>query len=406
MSDTRRLARSRIRPLVKCHGGKGLQARRIVEHFPDHRAYVEPFAGGLNPLLSKWPSPVEVAGDLDAGLMNLYRVARDRADEFMARLAPIAYDRPTFERSLRPAGPGEDEVDAAVWYLVNNRMSLGGRGEHYAWSDRLRGGRPENLNAWETTRAGILRFAERLASVELMCRDAVEVIEEFDAPERAVLLRSALPPRCPDRPRGLRPRARRRGAPAAPGDAPRVPRDGDRERLSLPALRRGARGLGSPRIPHGLPRRAGTGEVAADRGPPGVAPGRRLAVQWMDNRWPSDGPHPGARPDAACREETAPIRAEGPAGTPPDQGRLVARVGGLAGEGGRALPDRRIQADRSGGDPLPETPGLRREAPAPDLIYWMTSLRAACQGGRPAVLRVTSGTAGVEHLDDDDRVEG
>lgn len=45
------------RPLLRYHGAKYRIAPRIIEHFPAHRIYVEPFGGGAGVLLS--PSACE-----------------------------------------------------------------------------------------------------------------------------------------------------------------------------------------------------------------------------------------------------------------------------------------------------------------------------------------------------------
>jgi DNA adenine methylase len=73
-------------------------------------------------------------------------------------------------------------LEAAVRFLVRNRFSRGGLGRDFAWSDRLRGGRPGDLNGWQTIRRELPRIARRLARVELRCQDALEVIREFDGP--------------------------------------------------------------------------------------------------------------------------------------------------------------------------------------------------------------------------------
>jgi DNA adenine methylase len=171
-----------LRPAVKTHGGKRYLARRIVARLPPHRVYVEPFAGGLSVLLNKPPAEVEVANDRNAALMAFYGVLRDRPGELLDRLAGHAYDRPTFAWS-QAEGEAGDEVDAAARFLARNRMSRGGLGRDFAWSERLRGGRPGDLNAWETIKAELPRIAARLARVELRCRDALEVIREFDGPD-------------------------------------------------------------------------------------------------------------------------------------------------------------------------------------------------------------------------------
>jgi DNA adenine methylase len=99
------------------------------------------------------------------------------------RLAGLAYDRPTFAWSQTAASPG-DELDAAVRFLARNRMSRGGLGRDFAYSERLRGGQPGDINGWQTAvRSALPRVAGRLAGVELRCRDALDVIHEFDGPD-------------------------------------------------------------------------------------------------------------------------------------------------------------------------------------------------------------------------------
>lgn len=170
----------KLRPALKTHGGKSYLARRIVELFPPHRVYVEPFAGGLSVLLNKPRSAREVAGDLDAELMDFYRVLTKSTAELIDALGPLPYDRDTW-MAIRASRP-DDELGRAVRTLVVNRWSRGGLGGDFAWSGRLRGGRPGDLNGWETIQAELPRIAERLRGVELHRGDAVPLIREHDAP--------------------------------------------------------------------------------------------------------------------------------------------------------------------------------------------------------------------------------
>jgi DNA adenine methylase len=171
----------KLRPIVKTHGGKNYLARKIIALFPEHRIYTETCAGGLSVLLNKPRSPIEVVADLDPDLIAVHLAVRDRPAELLARLQRLEYSPETFERAA--VGEPVDDLDRVVRFLVRNRMSRGGLGKDFAWSERLRGGRPGDLNAWETIKAQLPALAERLAGVEIRHARALDVIREFDAPE-------------------------------------------------------------------------------------------------------------------------------------------------------------------------------------------------------------------------------
>jgi DNA adenine methylase len=174
-------ATAKLRPAVKWHGGKFYIARRFARLFPAHERYVEPYAGGLNVLLNKPRAAAEFAGDLDAELMGFYRVLAGRTGELMGRLDALEYRAETFDWACRDHDQ-VDPLEAAVRFIVRHRFSRGGMGKTFAWSERLRGGRPGDLNAWETIKAQLPAIASRLRGVRLECRDAMEVIREYDEP--------------------------------------------------------------------------------------------------------------------------------------------------------------------------------------------------------------------------------
>lgn len=74
--------------------------KKLLPLVPKHRIYVEVFGGGASLLLAKEPSLVEVYNDLDAGLVNMFRVIRDPDlfAEFHRRVQLIPYSRGEFYR--------------------------------------------------------------------------------------------------------------------------------------------------------------------------------------------------------------------------------------------------------------------------------------------------------------------
>lgn len=77
-------------------GGKSRVAKRLAELLPDHKCYVEVFAGAANLLFVKDKSDVEVLNDINADLINLFRVVRYHPREFISELALVSHSRVEF----------------------------------------------------------------------------------------------------------------------------------------------------------------------------------------------------------------------------------------------------------------------------------------------------------------------
>jgi DNA adenine methylase len=171
---------------VVLNGGKHYLARRIIAHFPPHRIYLEPFGGGASVLLNKPPCEVETYNDLDLRITRLFRVLRDRGDEFIKRVRLVPYSEVEFaDAALYSAGT--DELTNAVSDFIRWRQSFGGQGRSWSCTTtRARGGMAGDVNAWWTAIEGLPQIIERLKRVQILCRPAIEAIRRFDHPEALI----------------------------------------------------------------------------------------------------------------------------------------------------------------------------------------------------------------------------
>jgi len=171
------------RPVLRWHGGKWLLAPWIIDHFPDHRVYVEPFGGAASVLMRKQRSYAEVYNDLDNEVVNLFEVLRgSRASELveMLRLTPFASSEFFTAYDLH-----EDPVERARRTVVRAFMGFGSNGVHQKTGFRANSNRSGTTPAhdWVNYPESLAATVERLRGVVVLNRDAKEVMATHDGAE-------------------------------------------------------------------------------------------------------------------------------------------------------------------------------------------------------------------------------
>lgn len=172
--------KKKLRPPVKWHGGKHYLSRLIIDQFPEHHTYVEPFGGAASVLLNKEPSLVEVYNDLDIRITRLFRVLRDQGEEFRRRVSLTPYSEVEFHQALEPA---LDDVEQARRDFVRWRQSLGGRGTSFSFTlHRVRRSMADVVSGYlSAIDEQLPLIIERLRTVEIVSRTAIEVISKWDS---------------------------------------------------------------------------------------------------------------------------------------------------------------------------------------------------------------------------------
>lgn len=160
----------KLRPIFKTHGGKHYLCKDIIHLLPYHKIYIEPYAGGLSVLLNKPICQLEIANDINPGIIAVYEALLNKQID----CTNVNYDLETFNTHYKRSDP--------LSYLIKNRFSRGGLGKTFAYSDRLRGGQPGDINAWETLKLELPYIIDRLKDVKFYCSEALEIIKQYDAP--------------------------------------------------------------------------------------------------------------------------------------------------------------------------------------------------------------------------------
>lgn len=175
------------RPVLRYHGGKWMLAPWILGFFPEHRCYVEPFAGAASVLLQKRRAHMEVYNDIAGEIVNVFRVLRDPATAAALRegvhFTPFARDE--FVASYERA---EDPVEQARRTVIRSFMGFGS-GAVYSkhatgFRTGARSGRSQSaahdLVTWPDQ---VEAFTSRLRGVTIESREALQVLETFDGPD-------------------------------------------------------------------------------------------------------------------------------------------------------------------------------------------------------------------------------
>ena len=174
-----------IRPPVKWHGGKKYLAKRIIDLFPSHHTYLEPFGGAASVLLNKKPSPVEIYNDLDERITRLFRVLRNNGEELRRRLVLSPYSELEFNNATTAHG---DEIEQARRDYIRWRLSFGGKGQNFSFTKhRERRGMADVVSGYLSAIDDQLPvIIDRLRTVQIMCRPACDLIREWDSPDTLV----------------------------------------------------------------------------------------------------------------------------------------------------------------------------------------------------------------------------
>jgi len=159
-------------------GGKNKIAGRLANLLPEHKCYVEVFAGAANLLFEKQISETEVLNDNNSDLINLFRVARYHPRELIRELQFTTHSRADFNSYSEQPGLTDIQRAARSWFVI--KTAFGGKGGEKKCSF---GYGTVGKSRLRRKAFGILRRCyKRLNGVYIENLDFAEVIKRYDRP--------------------------------------------------------------------------------------------------------------------------------------------------------------------------------------------------------------------------------
>jgi DNA adenine methylase len=169
------------RPALRYFGGKWKIGQWVVNHFPSHISYVEPFCGGASVLLQKAPSMIETINDIDGNLINFFRVLRESPDELIRRLELTPYARAELRAAYETT---DDRIEAARRYYVRSWQSFGGmRKQGGGWRYCRTAARGKTVTDDWCRLEHLNSVAQRLRMTQIDSDDAISIIKRYDTSE-------------------------------------------------------------------------------------------------------------------------------------------------------------------------------------------------------------------------------
>jgi DNA adenine methylase len=187
---TRRWKSAPPRPALPYYGSKFRLYSWIREFIPPHTLYCEPFGGSAGVLLRKEPAQIEVFNDLDAQVVNFFRVLRDQEarDELLALLELTPYSKAEYAIAHETSGdPALDAVERARRLFVRGWQGYGpgsaSTDNRTGWARAVPPSFSRQVRSWLGAIPNLEAVAERLRSVQIEHDTAWSVLERYDSPE-------------------------------------------------------------------------------------------------------------------------------------------------------------------------------------------------------------------------------
>jgi DNA adenine methylase len=160
-------------------GGKNRIAAKIAAMFPNHKTYVETFAGGAQVLFQKDPSPVEVLNDLDGDVVTFFRVCQSHHQELIRYMKFVLVSREWFDLLQGQDPKTLTDIQRAARFFYLQKNAYAGLVLHRRFGYAIE--EPSRFNP-ERLPELIEKTHERLSRVQIECLPYQDILKRYDRP--------------------------------------------------------------------------------------------------------------------------------------------------------------------------------------------------------------------------------
>lgn len=159
--------------VYKQYGGKATLSKWIVQYFPEHRVYCEPFFGSGSVLFAKEKSFIEVVNDLDKRIINMFKKIREEPE----KLAALLWATPYSKENWRELNKDLDSLEDARLFMAASVQYYCGNGNSSTWAiDKCPAPHKPKGDVWADWFLRVLPAANRLRDAVVLNEDAIGVI--------------------------------------------------------------------------------------------------------------------------------------------------------------------------------------------------------------------------------------
>jgi DNA adenine methylase len=162
-------------------GGKRNLKKTLLAAIPQHKAYVEVFAGSAKLLFAKEASGWEIINDINDEIVNFFRVDKHRPSALAELLEHDLIAAGRFSE-LKQQKPRDCELQRALQFAYLTWYSFGSKGQHFASTtiQQLGKAKAPVKRPLIRVRTLLADVAERLRHVLIENRDFAECIRRYD----------------------------------------------------------------------------------------------------------------------------------------------------------------------------------------------------------------------------------